>query len=281
MSGAGESRRGKPPIGAEAKAAFLAALRAGAPRQEAAAAGGYALNSFYRVARGDPAFRAAWDEAHAVSAEAERRTSGFVAGAGCPSTAVPAVPLPETSSRRNSWGEDRIVSNNRRVYQRRRMRHVRFDEARQQRFLAHFCWSCDALAAAAEAGVSESTVYARRRKDSAFAAEFQEALEQGYVRLEAEAVRQRLAAQQRLRAAIEGAEPGALLSGEEAAEFDRVMKLLARWDRRGGGAPGPREWRKGGRRWTFDESIEALDRKLRALGLRHGVAAEPIATDVP
>ena len=31
------------------------------------------------------------------------------------------------------------------------------------------------------------------------------------------------------------------------------------------------------RRWSFDDAIEALDNKLRALGARHGIASEPIA----
>ncbi len=51
------------------------------------------------------------------------------------------------------------------------------------------------------------------------------------------------------------------------AGFDR-MKLLARWDRK------PRRpdsrFTPGGRRqrWTFEEAIVLLDKKLRALGLR-------------
>ncbi|HEV2747680.1 MAG TPA: hypothetical protein VGW34_10325 [Allosphingosinicella sp.] len=231
-------------IDAAAKAAFLAAFRGGARREEAAKAAGFALNSFYRAAQRDPAFRTALDEAHAASAAAER-------GLG---------------------GETRARSNNLRIFQSRRMRHVRFTAARQEVFLAHFSWSCDVVAAAAAAGVSESTVYAHRRKDPAFAAAFQEALEQAYVRLEAEAVRQRLAAQERLRAAIDRAEPGAApAAADEAAEFERVMRVLARWDRKNG-AVGPREWGHGRQKcWSFEEAIVALDSKLCALGVRRGV----------
>jgi hypothetical protein len=255
MSGTGESRRWKPPIGEGAKAAFVAAIRAGAPRQEAAAAGGYALNSFYRVARTDGAFRAAWDEAHAASARAERRAYPSTVFAG-PST------LPEQSSGRG-FGEERIVAGNRRLFQRRKMRHVRFDEARQKVFLAHFSWSCDVIAAAAEAGVCERTVYVHQGKDPAFAAEFQEAMTLAYVRLEAEALRQRLAAQQRLRRAIEEAEAPA----EESLEFERVLKLLARLDRRTRGhSPGPNS-KPNGRAWTFDEAMALLGKRLEALGL--------------
>jgi hypothetical protein len=84
------------------------------------------------------------------------------------------------------------------------------------------------------------------------------------VRLEAEAVRQRLEAQRRF---SENLEP----AGEIAQEFERVMKLLARFDRRDGRV-GRREVGHGSRqRWTFDEAIRALDKKLNALGIRRGV----------
>jgi hypothetical protein len=173
-------------------------------------------------------------------------------------------------------GEERIAPNNLRALQRRKMRHVKFDAKRQEIFLAHFCWSGDTAAAAAAAGVCENTVYNHGRREPAFKAEFQTALAQCYVRLEAEAVRQRLAAQQRLRAAIEESEPNALLSGEEAEDFDRVMKLLARWDRRGT-EPGRREQRPSAERaWTFDEAILALEKRLRALGfIKPGDGPDP------
>ena len=56
--------------------------------------------------------------------------------------------------------------------------------------------------------------------------------------------------------------------GDSDADFARVMKLLARWDRQ------PRRvdsrFAPGGRRqrWTFEESIALLDKRMRALGLR-------------
>lgn len=247
MCGTDDSRRWKPPIGAAAKAAFLAAMRAGAPRQEAAAAGGYALNSFYRVARTDLAFRAAWDEAHAVSAEAERRRRrSFVrTGHGRPS--------------------------------RRKVRHVRFDAARQLTFFTHLGRSCDVIAAAAEAGICPRAVYVQRRKDPAFAAKFQAALAEGYAWLDAELARQRLEAKERARGPFHfvppvargGAEgPGA----DPAAEFERVMKLLRRWERPAGregplGMPHSRR-----RRLSLDEAVEELCGRLRRLGLEKGRA---------
>ena len=59
-----------------------------------------------------------------------------------------------------------------------------------------------------------------------------------------------------------------------AQEFERVMKLLARYDRRDGRV-GPREIGHGRqRRWTFEEAMVALDKKLRSLGLRHGIPGD-------
>ncbi|HEY6662772.1 MAG TPA: hypothetical protein VIZ66_07600, partial [Sphingomicrobium sp.] len=64
-----------------------------------------------------------------------------------------------------------------------------FTEARRQRFLNHFAASCNARAAARDAGVSENCVHAWRRKDAQFNAAWKEALELGYSRLEAELLR--------------------------------------------------------------------------------------------
>jgi hypothetical protein len=85
-----------------------------------------------------------------------------------------------------------------------------------------------------------------------------------------ESVRQRLAAQERLREAIESSDP-VPLAGEIGAEFERVMKLLARWDRRDGRI-GPRERSPGSERVaTFEEAIVALDKALVAFGVRRGI----------
>jgi hypothetical protein len=250
--GTNRKKRGrKPIIDAAAKVAMLAALREGRRLDAVAAGYGVTLQAFYSARRRDPVFAAAWADAHSLSAEAERR---------------PAEAEPEVA------GAERIVSNNRRVMQRRRMRHVRFDARRKGVFLAAFERSCDLIAAAAAAGVCERTVYNHLRGDSAFASAFQPALEAGYKWLEVEAVRLRLDAQARLRSAMAEAEAAgeALPLAEAGMDFDRAMKLLARWDR-GGGRLGPREVGHGRqRRWTFDEAIGALDRKLRSLGLPRG-----------
>ncbi len=259
MGGIGDSGGGRPRIDGAAKAAFLEAMRAGARLEEAASAHGVTLQAFRAARKRDEQFDAAWREAHAASAEAERR---------------PGKRSRRRRRRRRPTGETRIVANNRRGLQRRMMRHVLFDEERQQRFLAHFAWSCDTIAAAAAAGVSERTVYVHRRKNPAFAAEFQEALDQGYVTLEAEALRQRLAAQRRLRAAIEraGAGKGALVPADAVAEFERVLKLLARWDRKGRRPERAASSDSARRVWTFDAAIALLGERLEALG----VEVEPL-----
>lgn len=247
MDDSGGTRRR---IDAAAKAAFLKALRGGLRREDAAEAAGFSLMAFYGERRRDPGFAVAWRDALAQPAAADRRARAYA-----------------------DRGETRIAPNNRRGLQRRRMRHVRFDAARRAVFLHHFGWSCDARDAAAEAGVSESTVFLHRRTDPAFAAEYDAALDQGYVRLEAEAVRQRLAALQAMRDVLE--KEGEIPPGS-AAEFERVMKLLDRRDRK---ARGPEQSASPGsprRVWTFDAAIALLDKRLKALGM----AAPPLPPDI-
>jgi hypothetical protein len=249
MGGGSDSERpARRLIDAEAKARFLAGLRAGAARPAAADAAGFPLKSLYGARRRDPVFRLGWTWALELSAadeQAARRRD--------------AVPQ----------GDDpiRIAAQGKRPLQRRRMRWVRFIETRQQIFLDHFAGSADAQAAAEAAGVCYATVRAHYRKHPEFAALWDEALRQAVAGLEAEAVRQRLEMQRRL---AENLEP----KGEMTAEFERVMKLLTRWDRRDGRV-GPREVHHGRqKRWTFEEAMAALDKKLRSLGLRHGIPGD-------
>jgi hypothetical protein len=227
------------------KARFLALLREGADREEAAAAAGFPLGSFYNVRKRDCVFRLGWEWALDLAAIDER--GGEL-------------------SRRASEGHssDRIAPKGGRLLQRQKMRWVKFTGKRQQIYLDHFAGTADSEAAAAAAGVTTHTVRAHARKHPDFEAAEGEALRHAYVRLEAEAVRQRLEAQRRL---SENLEP----TGEIAREFERVMKLLARFDRRDGRVGRRELGHASRRRWTFDEAIRALDRKLNALGIRRGV----------
>jgi len=246
-------------IGRKTKLGFLAALRAGAARDAAAREAGFSARAFYCARRRDPVFRLAWIWALELSAAEERardRAARVRRGDwGHLDTSVPAG-VPEGVE---------IAPNNQRALQKRRVRAVRFGAARKKIVLDHFAGTADAFAAAEAAGVGVSTVYEHRARDPQFAEDWEAALRQSYVLLEAEAVRQRLEAQARLRASPEP-------TGEMAKEFERVMQLLARMDRRDGRI-GTRSVRHGRqKRWTFEEAMTALDKKLRSLGLRHGIA---------
>jgi hypothetical protein len=238
-------------VDAAAKQGFVAAIRAGTKRDTAAAAQGFSANAFYCARKRDPLFRQAWDMAMELSA-IDQREARRAAEAG------------------RAASRDPIEPNSRRRLQRRRTRGTRFTDRRKQLFLDHFAATADLAAAADVAGVHLSTIYRHLRLDQVFADGCDDALRQAYVLLEAEAVRLRLEAQRR--AAFEP-----VPTGEVAQEFERVLKLLARYERKSGRigfrSVGPgRE-----RRWTFDEAIAALDKRLRALGARTGIAAEPIA----
>jgi len=232
-------------IDRDARVTFVTALRQGATRADAARQAGFTYPAFYNARRRDPLFKVAWIwalEACAAEERARRRTSSLNA-------AIDGIEL---------------SPNNKRLLQPRRVRFVRFTPARKQLFLDHFAGTADVVASAEAAGVHISTVYKHRRLDPEFATGWDEALAHAYAELEAEAVRQRLEAQRNLR-------DGIIPKGEMPKEFDRVIRLLSRYERKDGRI-GIRE-RGPGReaRWSFDDAIALLDRKLRALGVRYDV----------
>jgi hypothetical protein len=214
-----------PPIGDEAKGLFLAGLKRGLSMEDAARSAGHSPGGFWKARKRDSAFDEAVEEMLELS-----NTPRF------------------------------ISPGNGRRWQLKRVRRLRFVQWRKEVYLAHLAGTCDVKAAAEAAGVCEATIYRHRAKDPDFAAAHQEALEQGYARLEAEALRQRLEAQRQLR-------EGILPAGEIAQEFERVLKLLQRWDRRNG-TIGPRKVTHGRRQaMTFEQAIAELDRYLAALGV--------------
>jgi hypothetical protein len=235
----------KPPprrIDVAAKARFLKALRAGASRDDAAAGSGFSWRAFYSARRRDAVFEFGWLAALELSAVDERDARRA------------AKRLAERRA------EGRIESGNRRVVQLKARRGFSFDERRQQLFLDYFAGTADEDAAADAAGVARQTVRAHMRRNPEFAALRDEALHFAYARLEAEAVRQRLAAQQRLR---DNLEP----TGEIAREFERVMKLLARYDRKEGRIGSRVHAASPKRAVTFEEAIRALDKALDGLAI--------------
>lgn len=252
MSGTGESE-GKAPrrrIDVAAKARFLAGLRAGETRAEAAAGSGFSWRAFYQVRRRDPIFEFGWLAALELRAVDERDARRA------------AARLAERKA------DGAIEPGNQRLLQRKVRRGFKFTEKRQQIFLDHFAGTADFEASAEAAGVSEQTVRKHLRTDPGFAALRDEALRLSYPLLEAEAVRERLATLKRLR---DNLEP----SGETAREFERVMKLLDRHDRRDGRIAG-REVRRGRQRSLGgDEAFAELDKRLRHLGIRRGLLPPP------
>jgi hypothetical protein len=202
---------------------FIQALRRGATVEAAARKAGFSLRSFYRKRKAEEGFDLAWSEA------------------------LEASDAPKL-----------IMPGNGRRMQLRHTRRLKFTDDKKEVYLSHFAGTCDMASAAEAAGVCTDTVRNHRMKDPEFAARCQAALEQGYVRLEEEAVRARIAAAEKLKA-------GVLPAGEAAVEFERQLKLLAQWRRRDGSL-GPRAHaRETLKRWTFEEAIEALEKRLRAL----------------
>jgi hypothetical protein len=253
MTGRIESGRGpRRLIDGDAKRRFLEALRAGASTKEAAQCCGFSAEAFHGARKRDPVFRLGWLWAMDLSTQDERerrRTSSLVA-------LVDGV---------------EIAPNNRRVVQKRRVRATRFTAERKQIFLDVFAATADFQAAAEAAGVSCSTVYKALARDPDFARRRDEARVLAVSRLEDEAVRQRLAAQEKLR---DPAAPESAL----AMENERLMRLLAHHQRERAGASGTGQVAMA--RWSFEDAIALLDKTMRAYGLRRGVIP-PEAGEAP
>lgn len=253
MGGGNESGRAqRRRIDAEAKARFLQALRAGASRGEAARAAGFTANAFCDARKRDPVFALAYGFAMDLSAAEGRAARGA----------------------RADRGEVVIAPNRNRLLQKRHVRRPRFDDRRKRVFLDHYAATANAEASCAAAGIAYSTLTQHRRKDPEFDAACDEALIVAYKAMEADVVRDRLEIQRNLREGIVPVE-------HVPAEFERTMRVLARFQRPGGGI-GPRTAAHGGqKRGTFMEGIAWLDRALRGLGIRWDIEAAPIRLPGP
>lgn len=227
-SGSGNERRlGGPErrVDALAMGVFIQALRRGATVLDAAETAGFSIQSFYRKREADPDFARAWAEA------------------------LEASDAPKL-----------IKPGNGRPMQLRRTRRLRFSAAKKEIFLAQFAGTCDLAASAEVAGICPATVRNHRLKDPEFDSACREALELGVAHLEEEAVRERLAAQERLKAGI-------VPAGEAATEFDRQMKLLSYWRRRDGSLGPQTHSRAALRPFSFDDAMAALEKRLKALNI--------------
>jgi hypothetical protein len=121
---------------------------------------------------------------------------------------------------------DDLIMANRDGQRQRRKPHPRgFTVQRRQRFLDALALTCNVKRAAAFAGVSQCTVYKHRGRDPQFVAQWREALEAGYDRLEMLALEHGGAG-----VALEPADPERAEAemGEELPPFDfaKAMELL-------------------------------------------------------
>lgn len=244
-TGTGRGKGWRASFSGAAKAKVVRLLARGETVAAAARRAGFAVQTLYGHRARCAAFRAAWDEA----VEASR-------------------------------GEWLVEGAKGRKYQLRKARRNAFTRERKEAFLDHFAATCDARASAAVAGVAVSTVYAHLRTDAVFRQGWMEALEQGYARLEAEAVAQRIRAIERYRvpgdkivADGDADEGGGGVRGWDAesdAEFERTLCLLREHKRTLAGAD------KGGRKataWSFEQALDALEKQLAAFGIEAPAAA--------
>jgi len=221
--------KGNRRLGPADQAVAVEALAGGATVRAAAKAAGFCVQTLYDERRRNPVFAEAWEAA----VEESRR---------------PMLVMPAKGRR----------------WQARRGRRNHFTRERKEIFLGHFAATCDAEASAAKAGVSISTVYEHRRADPVFAEGWKEALPVAYARLEAEMLRQRLAATAKLRVvADEAATPE--LRQMVADEFERCICLMREYRRSLSGTP------HAGRpptKWSFDRAFEALEKELQVFRVR-------------
>ncbi|HET9639887.1 MAG TPA: hypothetical protein VFP12_11845 [Allosphingosinicella sp.] len=144
----------------------------------------------------------------------------------------------------------------------RTKRRLRFGGARRAAYLAELARTCNSSDSARWAGVDPTTICRHLRRDPGFARDCAAALAMGYAALELRLAEEQAAARRRLD--WRAIEP----TGRMTGDFDEGMRLLARWTRPDGSI-GPRFVSRGRqRRWSFEEAIVLLERRLRGLGIK-------------
>jgi hypothetical protein len=212
---------------ARAMAAAVQALRGGATFRKAAEAAGVDVRTIHQWRRKSPAFAAACEAA--------------VGESDAPTLVVP----------RGGQAEYQLQKSGRRH---------RFTPERRAIFLEHFAATCDVRASAAAAEVAVCTVYHHRRTDPDFDSEWRAAKLQSYEYLEAELIRQKLAALERMRQRKDA------VPEELAKDFDQALALLREHKRAEAG--GRAKAGRGQTRWDFDRALDRLEKGLRAFGVR-------------
>lgn len=171
----------------------------------------------------------------------------------------------------------RIIPNKNRRLQVAPTRRKLFGRKAQDEFLEWFAATCNASLSARKTGFHYRTVIRHWREDAEFGERCEAALRMGYARLEELA----------LRAAEEALKPKRPPKGDRppppehfAMDPMTAVQLLREHKRHLAGLPGGsgRGAKPGAplTRWSFDDAILSLDRKLRAFGARRGLQAEPI-----
>ena len=234
--------------------------------------------------RGRGALRREWVS---VPVTARRTATGEADGRKGPRPAGDAqeAPLPARARRESpspaegGGAELRASPNKNRLLQLRRAGGRKlFGKERRETFLEWFAATCNVRLAAEKAEICYQTVFRHRMKDAAFAAAWDEALAQGYARIEARLLQ-------------EAMPPGAAGAGGEALEvrgdldgpeveaaFDRELAivLLREHARRRAGSPDKRKhFRTNAETASNQEIAEALAKRLKGFALRRAAAQAP------
>jgi hypothetical protein len=167
-------------------------------------------------------------------------------------------------------GIPRIIPNKRRKLQVAPTRRKLFDEAAQAEFLEWFAATCNCSLSARKTGFHYRTVIRHWREDADFAERCEAALKMGYPRLEELALRAAEAALKRAAARpIKGNRTpppehfamDPMTAVQLLREHKRHLAGLAGGSGRGA-KPGAKPLNK-----SFDEAVEALEKKLKAIGI--------------
>lgn len=221
----------------EVRTRFVAALREGGNVRRAARAAGVGISAVYRLRKREARFAAAWDAAIAVG----------------PRGGEPVLAADEVLRR---------CKGRRMQVARRKLRE--WSIADDERFFAELAATCNVEASAHAAGHSGPSAYGRRMRWPAFAEAWEEALQQGYARVEMRLVQ--VAADGPRRPHVDGGAPG-------PAEFDPQLALHLMRMHGAAVKSGPAR-RRGGlyprREPSIEEVQEEVLRKIAAIDRARG-----------
>lgn len=142
----------------------------------------------------------------------------------------------------------------------------RFDPAKRKRFLEWFAATSNAKLAARQADVGYSTVYYTRMHDPSFAEAWDQALEQGYARLEAKLLEMQFEAIDKEIEFDPGFEPGDEFPEQQLTDPTTALALLRQ--HRGNTAKGRAAGFASNRVASDEEVRHALAKRLKAFGVR-------------